>query len=188
MKGYLAAPIFNPHQLSVVQAMWNVMENAGVSTFSPYYASREIWRGRKPADCSPEERRQVLEGNIRNLESPTRLLVSWMGGTENGKTDTGVVWEMAYFHNRVRRNDWIFQEPCNGARRPQWRLANIAYVDPSDKRQAMNLMLAETVDAVVFGLEELYDACGIYKAKGYEELVLKYDPEREMIHEQEPIK
>lgn len=173
MKAYLAAPIFNNQQLMVVGHIENFMTQAGIEFFSPYRASQDIWKGRAPKDCTPEERAQVLRGNIDNLNCD--LLVAWVGGTESGKTDTGVVWEMGY---------------ANALGVP-----TLAFIHEHDVRDNMNLMLAGTVDGVVKGYEELDKAlmlCGLHYSDGKEDTVAdllseQFNPDRHIAHEKEPI-
>jgi len=64
---YLAAPIFTPEQLRVVESLKNDAEGHGHIVFSPYHNSSDIFQGRKPRDCSPEERSRVLADNIVNM-------------------------------------------------------------------------------------------------------------------------
>lgn len=177
MKAYIAAPIFNPHQLSVVGGITNLLETAGIEFFSPYEASQAIWNGRAPKDCSPEERAQVLQGNIDNLNCD--LLVAWVGGTENGKTDTGVVWEMGY---------------ANALGVP-----TLAFIHEHDVRDNMNLMLAGTVDGVVKGYEELDKALRLIGSRNpsgewvTEDMEIvsilseQFHPDRHIAHEKDPI-
>lgn len=176
-KAYLAAPIFNPEQLAVVAELNNRLDDEGFEVFSPYEASRAIWKGRAPKDCTPEERGEVLLGNVRNLTSPTRLLVSWVGGTDDGKTDTGVAWEMGFFQNRIYRGDYFEKRD----------LATLVYIDPMDLRQSMNLMLAGTVTAVSRGLDEFAAALRVFKLGGADSLAARFDPDRHIKHEREPI-
>lgn len=173
MKAYLAAPIFNPAQLAVVTDINNSLVSNNFEVFSPYAASQQIWKGRAPKDCTPEERAAVLKGNIVNLEFPTELLVAWVGGTEDGRVDTGVCWEMGFFYNRTRMN----HSPAH----------TLAYIDPADKRQAMNLMLAGTVQAVANGLAELQEALALYRLEGARSMAAAFHPDRHIQHEREPI-
>lgn len=183
MKAYLAAPIFTAHQLAVVGGIQDLLEHLGYEVFSPYHASRAIWNGRAPSQCTEEERQAVLKGNIMNLDRPTSLLVAWVGGTEDGRTDTGVTWELGYFHNRVVRNDY-YHESGNGV--PPMTLA---YIDPQDKRQNMNLMLAGTIDAVARGGTELQRALSLHAAGLRVQMMEEFHPSRNILHEgQEMIK
>lgn len=172
MKAYLAAPIFNEHQLAIVAGLKNMLEVFSFQVFSPYEASQGIWKGRAPKDCAPEERAEVLMGNVENLNYPTELLFAWVGGTEDGRVDTGVCWEMGYFHCRKRMGNPGFA---------------LAYIHPDDQRQAMNLMLAGTVDAVVHGPADASDALALYTTAGPSAVVHKYHPDKIIAHEREPI-
>lgn len=143
MRFYIAAPIFTPPQIEVVEMIKDRIEHQGRGhiIFSPYHNSQEIFAGRKPAQCSKEERAKVLDDNIASLDY-CDVLLAWVGGM-GGFTDPGVVWEMGYCHRRVRENGML--------------PTTIAYIDDTDARPSMNLMLAGTVDAVVIGRKSLKD-------------------------------
>lgn len=128
MKIYLAAPIFTRPQLIVVSYLRDLALRRGHIVFSPYHNSADIFKGRAPKDCSPEERAQVLEDNIKNIEW-CEVMLAWVGGM-GGFTDPGVVWEMGY----ARASDKF----------------TLAYLDRllDRERQSMNLMLSGTIDAI----------------------------------------
>jgi nucleoside 2-deoxyribosyltransferase len=105
--------------LDVVDALEHNLLAESFEVFSPYAASQQIWKGRAPKDCTPAERQQVLNGNVINLMRPTRLLVAWVGGTDDGRVDTGVAWEMGFFHNRCIRGDYYNTSD----------IASLAYID-----------------------------------------------------------
>lgn len=176
-KAYLAAPIFNAEQLRVVRDMHMDLTMLEFQVFSPYHASRDIWKGRAPKDCSPEEREQVLRGNIDNLHWAD-LLVSWVGGTEDGRTDTGVVWEMGYFNalSDYRRSTQTKQKAFT-----------IGFVHPTDKRQNMNLMLAGTVDAVAYGPAQLHRALVLCRDNDCDAVREQFNPNLQIVHEKEAI-
>lgn len=129
MKIYLAAPIFNPEQLAVVRLLKSVCEDYSHEVFSPYHNSQDIWQGRAPKDCTPEERAQVLEDNIKHIDW-CDILLAWVGGM-GGFTDPGVVWEMGYAYGQAK--------------------FTLAYIDEEmdRERMSMNLMLSGTIDSVV---------------------------------------
>lgn len=179
MKAYIAAPIFNDHQLGVVEGIKDLLEYYKYDVFSPYHASREIWKGRAPKDCTKAERTVVLEGNVNNLLRPTNLLVAWVGGTEDGRTDTGVAWEMGFFHNRATRGDYSEFTPPP---------LTLAYIDPKDKRQSMNLMLAGTVYAMARGGTELQVALHLHAQRELVMLGDNFRPDRHVQHESDTIK
>lgn len=176
MKAYIAAPIFTANQLAVVEGIKSLLEVYGYDVFSPYHASREIWKGRAPRDCAPEERAAVLDGNVENLNRPTNLLLAWVGGGDH--IDTGVAWEMGYFHNRTVRGDYGDTTP---------KPFTIAYIDPMDPRQTMNLMLAGTVGAMARGGTELRTAIELHSRRQLETLENVFRPDRLVKHESEPI-
>jgi nucleoside 2-deoxyribosyltransferase len=140
MRIYLAGPIFNPEQLGVIQYLKETAEAHEHEVFSPYHNSQGIWAGRAPKDCSPSERAQVLEDNIKHLYW-CDVLLCWVGGM-GGFTDPGVVWEMgcAYAEGKFQ----------------------LAYIDEAmdSERQSMNLMLAGTIDAVCRSWVEINAALG----------------------------
>lgn len=159
-RAYLAAPIFDPDQLRVVNELYALLDSAGYETFSPYHASREVWRGRAPKDCTPDERARVLRGNVERLRW-CDLLVAWLGGTAYGKTDTGVVWEMGFAAALTKGPPAMYE----GMPRPEYgegeyyapsRPFTLGYIHPTDIRQGkdINLMLAGTIDAVASGVHE----------------------------------
>lgn len=150
MRVYIAAPIFNPHQIAVVESIKEMCENRiDAEVFSPYHASREIWAGRKPADCSQEERDLVVKGNVDNLHS-CDVMVAWLNredGGYDGRTDTGVLWEMGYFAALGRTRKQKLQPGT----------ITIGYVHPYDPipEKGLNLMLTGTMDALTMDLYQL---------------------------------
>ncbi len=135
---YIAAPLFSQKQKDVIFEIYDfLITSSEFECFSPWHASQEIWKGRAPADCTSMERAKVVSGNANNIDWAD-ILLAWVGGTDNGKTDTGVVWEMGYAHK---------------AGTPI-----LAFIHPDDQRREMNLMLSETVDGVVYSMEDMHDA------------------------------
>lgn len=179
---YIAAPIFNPNQLKVVRDITIMLKVMEYEYFSPYDNSQGIWKGRAPKDCSQEDRDRVLADNIINLNW-AEVLLCWVGGTEDGKTDTGVVWEMGHF-NALKRY---------GGSDPTARRFTMAYINPDDKRQNMNLMLAGTVDAVTQGPAQLYRALTMLRDETgmgpipREDVREQFHPDKLIAHEKEPI-
>lgn len=178
-RAYIAAPIFTETQLSVVEGMIAaVKHNAGLDVFSPYHASRPIWDGRSPAEAGEAARRAVLRGNVMNLHWAD-LVVAWLGGTADGRTDTGVVYELGYAGA-------LSQVPAtelnHGTRRP----FTLGYIDPYDKRQGadVNLMLAGTLDAVVRGEQNLAMAALMLGEGQVQQVVSQFNIERLISHEQ----
>jgi nucleoside 2-deoxyribosyltransferase len=180
---YIAGPIFNPSQLKVIENIKSVIKLHGHTYFSPYEASRPIWNGRAPKDCTPEERQAVVNGNIRSLHE-CDVLVAWVGGqqSERESADTGTVWEMGYY-----KALHIMRAPGNtylsGEFAPR---VTIAYVDPRDVRQNMNLMLAETVDAACRGMAQLSIALDMLKRDTLE-MRERFAPSKLILQEKEPI-
>lgn len=170
LKQYLAAPIFKPDQVRVVEALRGIMNQFG-EVFSPLHASRDIWKGRAPKDCSAEERAQVLQGNIEHLDCD--VVVAWVGGM-GGFTDPGVVWELGYA-TALQRN--------GGEGIP----IIVAYISPADERQSMNLMIAGTVNCVVNGPAELHRCLTMLYTENYEQAIDEFHPDKLLAQEREPI-
>jgi hypothetical protein len=188
MRAYIAAPIFNDHQRGVVDEIKEILEGCGLEVFSPYHHSQAIFAGRKPADCSPEERREVLTGNVVGLIE-CELLVAWVGGASSGhdqsgkpsSTDTGVVWEMGYYGS-LAGTPAAFGSPPNPDR------CTLAYIHDDDERQSMNLMLAGTIDAVAKGMFDLKMAIGQFAMGGGKHLQEGgWHPDKVLAADKEPL-
>jgi len=177
--GYVAGPIFSPHQLKVIKGIESVLTMHKHTFFSPYEESRAIWNGRAPKDCTEAERKRVVQGNINGLHK-AEFLIAWVGGQlqESHSADTGTVWEMGYYRClRDAATRLGVGEPglC------------IAYVDPRDLRQNMNLMLAETVDCAVRGMAQLSIAFDMIDHLKHDEMLERYHPSKLILQEREPI-
>lgn len=175
-RAYLAAPIFNKNQLNVVASITQLCIMHDFKYFSPYEASQSIWKGRAPKDCSQEERDLVLRGNIVNL-AWADTLVAWVGMGPNsgeGRTDTGVVWEMGYFKSIADHS-------------PQRQAFTLAYIHPNDTRQHMNLMLAGTVDAVAYGQAQLSRGLDLLSRELLDACREELHPDKHLLHEKTPI-
>lgn len=187
MKAYIAAPIFNDHQRMVVDEIKALLEHWGMDVFSPYHHSKAIFKGRKPSDCTEQERKQVLIGNIEGLVE-CELLLAWVGGGSSGhdqsgkpsSIDTGVVWEMGYFACRSGA-------PAAGGHSPNPHGVTLAYIHEGDERQSMNLMLAGTVDAVAKGSDALADAIAALITEGANVMASQFNPVEVLAEDQEPL-
>jgi nucleoside 2-deoxyribosyltransferase len=202
LRVYLAAPIFTPDQLRVVNELHALLANQGYEIFSPYHASRDIWAGRKPSECSPEERARVLRGNVEKLRW-CDLLVAWLGGTKDGKTDTGVVWEMGFAAALTKGPPAMYEGQEFTAPDEKTveeigvyitsRPFTLGFIHPDDVRQGkdINLMLAGTIDAVVSGAQDFDDAIGVFSGTYGEanpgEVRKQYHPNRLLGHEEATI-
>jgi nucleoside 2-deoxyribosyltransferase len=169
---YIAAPFFSPAQITVVDKIESLLLMHGYTYFSPYAESRAIWKGRAPKDCTAEERKAVINGNVRGLVQAD-VLVTWGGGTDT--SDTGVVWEMGYFYA-------ITEYEHDDKQR-----FTLAYVHQTDTKQNLNLMLAETVDAAVYGQASLSRALRILSYGELDACRTEYPPSKLFLHEKEPI-
>lgn len=138
---YVAGPGFNDRQRSVMSTIENAAEAIGWDVFNPFTASQRVWRGRKPAECSAAERAEVLNMNISGLHHAD-VLVAWLNGRfEDGRTDTGVAWEMGYYRALY-------------ASEGGFTLGYIHAPDPIP-RDGVNLMLAGTMEALCYSTVEL---------------------------------
>ncbi len=109
---------------------WLDEHNDKFEYFSPFHSSQPIWNGRAPKDCSPADRHQVFTDNYSNVEWAD-ILSAWVGPDKN--PDTGLSWEMGYA--------FASSTPV------------LAYIDEQDERQNLNLMLAQSVEAVALGFD-----------------------------------
>lgn len=128
-KVYLAAPFFTPYQKSVCRQVREDIEAKGWKVFDPDLASRDIWQGRPPAECTPTERQAVLAQNMTGIRGAD-VVVAWMRGTGGPFTDQGVVWELGYAYS--------FGKPIIGF-----------IADDESTAERVNLMMAESIDALV---------------------------------------
>lgn len=179
---YIAARLFTPAQIRVNARIAAIVREVGMEPVLPSEMSAPVWRGRSPKDCTPEERCQVVEMNITGMHG-SRIMVARVSG-DTKEVDTGVAWEMGYFlalsrvplhlnYNKVR--------------------ILIAYIEPSDREQSLNLMLAETFHAAVYGDAQLH-ACltAIRDAEAVggglqPEDISAWAPDKIIKHEREPI-
>ena len=166
-KLYLAAPIFTPKQLEVVERLKITAEDYGHEVFSPYHNSQGIFKGRPPMECTAEERRSVIDDNIRYLDWCDGLL-AWVGGM-GGFTDPGVIWEMGFAFHAGKF--------C------------VAYIDPvvDAERQSMNLMLSATIDAVTKDQVGLSHALSLLVQDDISSLHSIYGPKKVLGAETEPV-
>lgn len=167
MKLYLAAPIFNPTQVDVVETMQALAEGLGHETFSPYHNSRNIFGGRKPADCTEEERAMVLYDNITNIDWAEGVLC-WVGGM-GGFTDPGVVWEMGYGYAKQKLIVGFLDETLDA------------------QRQSMNLMLSGTMQALGLGTQALGNMLRLMADGNLSRLIESYHPALLLGAEMDPV-
>jgi nucleoside 2-deoxyribosyltransferase len=166
MRIYLAAPIFNHDQLAIVQFLKDSAEEHGHEVFSPYHNSKDVWQGRAPADCTPAERKKVLDDNISYLYWAD-VLLAWVGGG-TGYTDPGVIWEMGLTYSLHNMQIAYLDEELDAA------------------RQSMNLMLAGTVDAVITNRINLQSAMYMLANETRATVKAAFPPDV-LQQEQEPI-
>lgn len=184
-QAYIAAPIFSDQHLQVVNQITAVLKMHEYEYFSPYEASRPVWQGRAPKDCTPEERATVVRGNIDGMRWAD-VLVAWVGGQRNpmASTDTGVVWEMGYFN--ALTNGPSTDEEVIGVYTRRKRFT-LGYIHPNDIKRDMNLMLAGTVDAIAYGQAELSQALSFLGVDELDACRTLFAPSKRVLHERDPI-
>jgi nucleoside 2-deoxyribosyltransferase len=165
---YIAAPLFTETQRAFIDEVVIALQERRVDYFSPYHNSQAIFQGKPPSECSQDQRDQVISDNITNIDT-CDLLFAWVGGM-GGFTDPGVVWEMGY---ACRAHKFI-----------------LAYVDDTDERKTMNLMLAGTIDAFIHGrhdLEAAMDLMRYGKIQAFRTLAQQFDPSWALKKDREPV-
>jgi nucleoside 2-deoxyribosyltransferase len=179
---YIAAALFTPAQIRVNGQIAAIVRDVGLSPLLPSEMSAPVWQGRAPKDCTSEERRQVLDLNINGLHDSQYVIARVSGDTK--QVDTGVAFEMGYYRALMD-----FEKPLDDDRRYL-----IAYIEPSDAAQSLNLMLAESVDAAVYGQAQLHallsDLVGGTEppvAGAIKAILAHYSPDKIVMHEREPI-
>lgn len=149
---YLAAPFFNEYQRDVLVQVRAALQ--GWQFFDPEQASKDIWKGRPPEEASSDDRRAVLQQNVRGIETAS-LVVAWLRGTGGPFTDTGVVWELGY--------SWCTAVPVLG------------FCDNIEEVDSLNLMMAETL-AGLCKLRDLRYAVELWENEGTAALHHRFPP------------
>jgi nucleoside 2-deoxyribosyltransferase len=197
MNCYIAAALFTPAQIRVNARIAAIARDVGLSPFLPSVMSAEIWKGRAPKDCEPWERRAVVEGNIVGMLSSPIMIARVSGDAK--EVDTGVAWEMGYFCAIGRfESSMVDVAREMDVERPDVSPRTlIAYIEPSDRGQHLNLMLAETVSAAAYGDAQLhallqairgaYNAPEGLRARQLARNLAEYAPDKLILHEREPI-
>lgn len=160
LKIYLAGPLFTPYQQRTLDNVYGDLRRVGARVFSPYHNSQAIWKGRAPKDCSPEDRRIVLEQNMSNLNCAA--VFAWLRGTPGEFTDQGTVWEMGYAE--------CLAVPVVGWVRRDESLKNV------------NLMIAANLLAVAYD-DELVTLYASFVEYGEEYVRKHWNPESRLEHE-----
>lgn len=150
---YVAAALFTPMQMRVNARIAAIVKEVGMAPFLPSVMSAEIWQGRAPKDCEPWERQAVVQGNVEGMNR-ARIMIARVSG-DTKEVDTGVAWEMGYFFALAKQELEEWGHDRSGIVAPETRIL-IAYLEPSDRHQSLNLMLAETVSAAVYGDAQLH--------------------------------
>jgi Nucleoside 2-deoxyribosyltransferase len=179
-RAYVAAALFTPAQIRVNNRIAAIVRNVGMEPVLPSEMSAEVWKGRAPKDCTREERRQVVSLNITGMLT-SRIMIARVSG-DTKEVDTGVAWEMGYFRallSAVQMTDGRPRIP-------------IAYIEPSDRVQSLNLMLAETVHAAVYGDAQLHALLSAVQnchddMSALSTVLGAYTPDKIIKHEREPI-
>jgi nucleoside 2-deoxyribosyltransferase len=186
---YIAAALFTPAQIRVNGQIAAIVREVGLSPLLPSEMSAPVWQGRAPKDCTSEERRQVLDLNIQGLHDSQYVIARVSGDTK--QVDTGVAFEMGYYRAVIDFENWTYGDHKD-------RRYLIAYIEPSDKAQSLNLMLAESVDAAVYGQAQLHQLLTMLlvtekrqpcegKDQSIATLLAKFAPDKIVMHEREPV-
>jgi hypothetical protein len=195
-RAYLAAALFTPAQIRVNARIAAIVNAVGMYPFVPSEMSAPIWKGRAPRDCTPAERAMVVQKNKNGMRE-CRVMIARVSG-ETKEVDTGVSWEMGYFQCLAEMEEGYIEPD------PPLRTL-IAYIEPSDRAQSLNLMLAETVHAACYGdaalhecLTALHSAWGVSGALAGSPVpavqrdtirlaIEPWHPSKLILHEREPI-
>jgi nucleoside 2-deoxyribosyltransferase len=177
---YIAAALFTPAQIRVNGQIAAIVREVGLAPLLPSEMSAPVWQGRAPKDCTSEERRQVLDLNINGLHDSQYVIARVSGDTK--QVDTGVAFEMGYYKALIDAEIAAYF-PITPKRRYL-----IAYIEPSDSAQSLNLMLAESVDAAVYGQAQLHALLGeLVSGRDVEGALREHSPDKIVMHEREPI-
>jgi nucleoside 2-deoxyribosyltransferase len=136
-KLYLAAPLFTPPQILLLEQIETLASSLGYSYFSPRQgsASKTIGAsfkaGLKP---SQEVLAQVFKDNVENIDDAD-LLIAVIDGR-----DAGTLWEMGYAYK-----------------------SNVPILSFTDQGFGMNIMLSQCVIGHVKGIQQLDDALCLFK-------------------------
>jgi nucleoside 2-deoxyribosyltransferase len=141
---YLASGWFTPTQKEVRDRVCASMREWGRFVYSPEEESKDIWKGRKPGDCSREERNAVFWSNLNTIVDVDAVVAVI------DDFDPGVIFEVGYA--------FACDTPI------------IAYSDV--KGRGLNLMISQScvgfcngIDNLKRGLEFVED-CGMYVSAG----------------------
>jgi hypothetical protein len=100
-----------------------------------------------------------------------------------------VAYEIGYFNAIMDDMDSSTGEDIDGIA-PSERIM-IAYIEPSDRAQSLNLMLAETVSAAVYGDAQLHECLWTLVNSNEMELAAgslsDWAPDKIILHEREPV-
>jgi len=141
IKLYLAAPFFNPEQLKAVVNIERVLDMAGVNFFSPRSEGVLV-------DLAPHERaahlQRIYQSNINHMQSCNVMLAVVDG------RDIGTMFEIGFFTSKRlsegHKDDLL-----------------VTYTDNSF---GLNVMIQQSVDAHLKGLDNLESMLGMAKYNG----------------------
>lgn len=185
-KVYVAGPLFTDVQREVGEKIraW-LDEDPRFEYFLPLESSSKIWKGRAPKDCSQADRDQVFQDNWSNIEWAD-VLVAWVGGMDSITNAAGNNLVSRIYEDSMSGTPYPgeidgFLEAYNKEYKPAppdigtgWEMGFafgtstdvLAYIDETDKRQSMNLMLELGVQGVAKGFDQLKSALERYHMGG----------------------
>jgi nucleoside 2-deoxyribosyltransferase len=145
MKIYLAGPFFNDKQIETISRIEQEFDKYGFDYFSPRKSGGVI------SHLSPEDRtkesKKIYDSNVSAMID-ANILFAIVDGR-----DTGTVYEMGYF--RALTDHFKYK-----SERSAWenKRYSITY---TNENFGLNIMLKESVDAHVIGVNDLEKFCGI---------------------------
>jgi len=145
MKIYLAGPFFNQQQIDTISAIENEFDKYGFDYFSPRKSGGVI------SHLSPEDRtkesKRIYDSNVSAMIDANVLFAIVDG------RDTGTVYEMGYF--KALTDHFKYKSDMSASEHKRY---SITY---TNQNFGLNIMLKESVDAHIVGLEDLQSFCGI---------------------------
>tara|TARA_X000001388_G_C2217875_1_gene117992 strand:- start:414 stop:977 length:564 start_codon:yes stop_codon:yes gene_type:complete len=145
MKIYLAGPFFNEKQIETISTIESEFDKYGFDYFSPRKSGGVI------SHLSPEDRlkesKRIYDSNISAMIDANVLFAIVDG------RDTGTVYEMGYF--RALTDHFKYKSELSAVEQKRY---SITY---TNENFGLNIMLKESVDAHIVGLEDLQSFCGI---------------------------
>jgi nucleoside 2-deoxyribosyltransferase len=148
MKIYLASPFFNPVQIEARDKVCNALREWGHEVASPEELSKDIWNGRKPSECTKEERFKVFSGNLLAIDESdlvVAIIDNW---------DVGTCWEMGF--------SYAMETPV------------VAYSDVP--KRGLNLMISSSCIGFANGIDNLKAGLNYWENLPALDRVIDYKP------------